>query len=80
MQRKRIATAPCGASGWRIQKIQIGAEMDLIRLTSFGTCLACGLGHAAALTAHRAVIHYRVGAFGTPEGKAGSARFIGDGT
>ena len=46
-----------------------------------GTCLACGsgarasrdpwLGHAAALTAHRAVIHYRVGAFGTPEGKAG---------
>ena len=53
-----------------MQGMQIGAEMDLIRLTLFGTCLACGLGHAAALTAHRAVIHYRVGAFGTPEGKA----------
>ena len=37
MQRKRIATAPNGASGWRIQGMQIGAEMDLIRLTSFGT-------------------------------------------
>ena len=48
--------------------------MDLIRLTSFGTCLACGsgarasrdpwLGHAAALTAHWAVKHFRVAACG----------------
>ena len=31
MQRKRIATAPCGASGWRSQGMHIGAEKDLIR-------------------------------------------------
>ena len=29
------------------------------------TALACGLGHAAALTAHWAVIHYRVAACGS---------------
>ena len=29
------------------------------------TVLACGLGHAAALTAHWAVIHYRVAACGS---------------
>ena len=32
-------------------------------------CLACGLGHATALTPHRGVIHYR-GAASLPEGKA----------
>ena len=34
------------------------------------TCLACGLGQVAALTAHRAVIHYRNLRFATLKGKA----------
>ena len=34
------------------------------------TALACGLGHAAALTAHWAVIHHRVAACGSPKGGA----------
>ncbi len=42
------------------------------------TCLACGLGQVAALTAHRAVIHYRNLRFATLEGKAYYAPACGE--
>ena len=40
------------------------------------TALACGLGHAAALTAHWAVIHHRVAACGSPKGGACDIPFV----
>ena len=58
--------------GKGVGSLTLRARDDTSSVAAFGdaTCLACGLGQVAALTAHRAVIHYRALRFATLKGKA----------
>ena len=57
----------CCLAIFSLDKLILQMLSELARISSHHPsdgppCLACGLGHATALTPHRGVIHYRVAA------------------